>query len=93
VVVLVALATGLLRIAGRVALALVLSVFFLAYAALGLAVTPVVAFALAVAAVPRLLLRLGAFARPRLRGELARPHPPLVTAVRSHSRPRPTPRS
>ena len=55
---LVAVATTVLHLSGRVALALLLTVFLLAYGALGLLLTPVVGFVLAAIALPRQLRAL-----------------------------------
>ena len=57
---LVAGATTVLDLAGRVSLALLLSVFLVTYGALGLVLMPLVALALAAIALPR---RLRALAR------------------------------
>lgn len=52
------MATTVLHLSGRVALALLLAVFLLAYGALGLLLTPVVGFVLAAIALPRQLRAL-----------------------------------
>ena len=80
--VLVAAATGVLHLAGRVILALLVIAFFILYAALGLLLTPLVAGALMAATLPR---RLRVLARLT-----ARLHRPLITAFRSAFRQRPS---
>jgi hypothetical protein len=55
---LVAVATGSGRIALRVVVGAALTIFFLAYAALGLLLLPLVATALGIAALPRLAREL-----------------------------------
>lgn len=60
---LVALATGILAITGRVVLALALAGFFSAYLALGLVLTPLVLVAVALPRLPTRLRALGRLVR------------------------------
>jgi hypothetical protein len=75
----VAVATTVLNQSGRIGLALVLAVFLVAYAVLGVLLTPAVALALALLALPqqlRALARLGVRRqRPFLRKLTGAPRP------------------
>ena len=79
VVGLVAVATAVLHRGGRLGLAFVLAVFLVAYAVLGLLLTPVVALALALLVLPhrlKVLVRLGVRRqRPLLRRLTGVPRP------------------
>lgn len=66
--VLVAIATGILELTGRLGAAVLLAAVFIAYAALGLALTPIVWLALEVGRLPR---RLRALARLLRRAPLS----------------------
>jgi hypothetical protein len=71
--VLVAIATGLLGVTGRVALGLALTTFFLSYALLGLALTPLVLLVIEVPRLPRQIVAVARLTRRRL------PVPAVVT--------------
>ena len=69
---LVAVATTVLHLSGRVLLALLLAVFLLAYGALGLLLTPVVGFGFATIALPRRVRALARLGARLCRGLLAK---------------------
>lgn len=76
--VLVAIATGILEVTGRVALGRGLTAFFLSYAIIGLALTPIVGLVIGLPRLPRRIVAIARLTRRRL------PVPPVVT-------PRPSP--